>query len=88
MKIDGQDVLFRYKDYRDGNRWKTKRMPGVEFIGRFLQHCFHAPAPHPAVRLHGAARGGREARADSRATGSANAAKRSYASSRRRQLEG
>ena len=40
VEIDGQDVLFRYKDYRDGNQWKTKRMPGVEFIGRFLQHVF------------------------------------------------
>ena len=40
VKIDGQDVLFRYKDYRDGNQWKTNRMPGVEFIGRFLQHVF------------------------------------------------
>ncbi len=25
-KIDGDDVLFRYKDYRDENTWKTKRM--------------------------------------------------------------
>ena len=40
VAIEGEEVLFRYKDYRDGNQWKTKRMPGVEFIGRFLQHVF------------------------------------------------
>ena len=38
IRIDGEDVLFRYKDYRDGDQWKTKSMPGVEFIRRFLQH--------------------------------------------------
>lgn len=38
MAIEGDEVLFRYKDYKDGDQWKTKRMPGVEFIGRFLQH--------------------------------------------------
>ena len=36
--IEGDEVLFRYKDYRDGDQWKTKRMPGVEFIQRFLHH--------------------------------------------------
>jgi hypothetical protein len=38
VAIEGDEVLFRYKDYRDGDQWKTKRMPGVEFIHRFLQH--------------------------------------------------
>jgi hypothetical protein len=38
VAIEGEEVLFRYKDYKDGDQWKTKRMPGVEFIGRFLQH--------------------------------------------------
>ena len=38
MAIEGEEVLFRYKDYKDGDQWKTKRMPGVEFIRRFLQH--------------------------------------------------
>ena len=31
-------MLFRYKDYRDGGAWKTKWLPGVEFIERFLRH--------------------------------------------------
>jgi hypothetical protein len=38
LGIEGEDVLFRYKDYRDGNQWKTMSLPGVEFIGRFLTH--------------------------------------------------
>ena len=38
VAIEGDEVLFRYKDYKDGDQWKTARMPGVEFIGRFLQH--------------------------------------------------
>ena len=38
VAIEGEEVLFRYKDYKDNDQWKTKRMPGVEFIGRFLQH--------------------------------------------------
>ena len=38
MAIEGGQVLFRYKDYRDGDQWKTKGLPGVEFIRRFLLH--------------------------------------------------
>ena len=38
VAIEGDEVLFRYKDYKDGDQWKTARIPGVEFIGRFLQH--------------------------------------------------
>ena len=37
-EIDGNDVLFSYKDYRDGNQWKTMPMPGVVFLERFLRH--------------------------------------------------
>ena len=38
VAIEGEDVLFCYKDYRDKDQWKTERIPGVEFIGRFLLH--------------------------------------------------
>ena len=38
VAIEGEEVLFRYKDYRDADQWKTERITGVEFIGRFLQH--------------------------------------------------
>ena len=41
LSFDGKRwVGLPEKDYRDGNQWKTKCMPGVEFIGRFLQHVF------------------------------------------------
>ncbi len=38
LAIDGKEVLFRYRDRRDGNEWKTTSFPGVEFIERFLRH--------------------------------------------------
>jgi hypothetical protein len=38
LAIETGNVLFRYKDYRDANQWKTMALPGVEFIRRFLQH--------------------------------------------------
>ena len=38
VAIEGGQVLFRYKDYKDGDQWKTASLPGVEFIGRFLLH--------------------------------------------------
>ncbi len=38
LAIEHDGVLFRYKDYRDGGAWKTKWLPGVEFIERFLRH--------------------------------------------------
>ena len=38
LGIVGSDVLLRCKDYRDGGQWKTRRIDGVEFLGRFLQH--------------------------------------------------
>ena len=38
LGIQGNQVLLRYKDYRDGNRWKVKAIDGVQFIRRFLRH--------------------------------------------------
>jgi len=38
IAIEGDQVLFSYKDYRDGGQWKTTELHGVEFIRRFLQH--------------------------------------------------
>ena len=38
LAIDGEQVLFRYRDHRDGGEWKTTSFPGVEFIERFLRH--------------------------------------------------
>lgn len=36
--IDGDTVNLRYKDYADGNRWKTLPLQGDELIRRFLLH--------------------------------------------------
>ena len=38
LEIEGDKVLLRYKDYRDGNRWKVEAIDGVEFTRRFLRH--------------------------------------------------
>jgi hypothetical protein len=35
--MDHTHVTFRYKD-RDADIWRTMRLPGVEFLRRFLQH--------------------------------------------------
>jgi hypothetical protein len=47
---DGK-VTFRWKDYSDGNREKTMRLPAVEFIRRFLQHVL--PARFVRIRHYG-----------------------------------
>jgi len=38
LSIDDRKVRFRWKDYRDGDRWKTMSLDGAEFIRRFLVH--------------------------------------------------
>jgi hypothetical protein len=38
LAVDAQQVTFRYRDYRDGNRRKTLRLDGTEFVRRFLLH--------------------------------------------------
>lgn len=38
LGVDNEGVLLRYKDYRDGNRHKTLRLAGEEFVRRFLLH--------------------------------------------------
>jgi hypothetical protein len=35
--LDHQAVTIRYKQ-RQSNRWRTSRIPGLEFMRRFLQH--------------------------------------------------
>lgn len=47
---DGR-VVFRYKDYADGNRWKTMSLMGVEFIRRFLLHVL--PRGFMRIRHYG-----------------------------------
>ncbi len=37
LGMDDTHVTFRWKD-RDSDSWRTQRLPGVEFLRRFLQH--------------------------------------------------
>jgi hypothetical protein len=37
LDVNEEEVVFRWKDYRDGKK-KTMRLPGIEFIRRFLLH--------------------------------------------------
>jgi hypothetical protein len=47
---DGQ-VMFRYKDYRDGDAQKTMTLPAEEFIRRFLMHVL--PLGFHRIRYYG-----------------------------------
>ena len=38
VAIQGEEVLFRYRDHRAGGVWRTTSLPGVEFLERFLWH--------------------------------------------------
>jgi len=48
--MDDTHVTFRYKD-RDADVWRTMRLPGVEFLRRFLQHVL--PRGFHKVRYYG-----------------------------------
>ena len=47
IAMDGDHVLFRYKDYAQGSIWRTCRLTAEEFIRRFLQHVL----PRRFVRI-------------------------------------
>ena len=36
--MQGEDVLFRYKDYKRDGQWFTDQIHATEFIRRFLLH--------------------------------------------------
>lgn len=38
ISMENGMVTFKWRDYRDGNRWKTMRVSAEEFIRRFLIH--------------------------------------------------
>jgi len=48
--MDDTHVTFRYKDH-DADVWRTVRLPGVEFLRRFLQHVL--PRGFHKVRYYG-----------------------------------
>ena len=51
LDIDGDRVLFKYKDYRDHNQQKGTWIEGVELIHRFLQHLLPPRFRH--IRCYG-----------------------------------
>ena len=50
LDMDQTHVTFRWKD-RNANGWRTERLPGVEFLRRFLQHVL--PRGFHKVRYYG-----------------------------------
>jgi hypothetical protein len=50
LGMDQSHVTFRWKD-RSANGWRTERLPGVEFLRRFLQHVL--PRGFHKVRYYG-----------------------------------
>jgi hypothetical protein len=50
LAVDQTHVTFRYKD-RKAEAWRTKRLPGIEFLRRFLQHVL--PRGFHKVRYYG-----------------------------------
>jgi len=50
LGMDQTHVTFRFKD-RDTDTWRTQRLPGVEFLRRFLQHVL--PRGFHKVRYYG-----------------------------------
>jgi hypothetical protein len=50
LQMDDTHVTFRHKG-RDANIWRTIRLPGVEFLRRFLQHVL--PRGFHKVRYYG-----------------------------------
>jgi hypothetical protein len=51
LDIQGDQVLFQYKDYRDNNQQKETWIEGVELIRRFLQHLLPPGFRH--IRRYG-----------------------------------
>lgn len=49
--LEGDEVRFRWKDYRDGNQQKTMSLPATEFIRRFLIHVL--PDGFHRIRYYG-----------------------------------
>jgi hypothetical protein len=50
LEMDQTHVSFRWKD-RESDAWRIERLPGVEFLGRFLQHVL--PRGFHKVRYYG-----------------------------------
>jgi hypothetical protein len=51
IKLENNNVFFRWKDYRDHNLWKSMELTGEEFIRRFLMHIL--PSGFYKIRYFG-----------------------------------
>ena len=51
LDIDNDQVSFKWRDYRDNNRWKIMTIPALEFIRRFLMHVL--PSGFMKIRHYG-----------------------------------
>lgn len=51
LELDGDQVVYRYKQYRKNGRWCTGRMHGVELVRRFTQHIL--PPGFVRIRYYG-----------------------------------
>jgi hypothetical protein len=51
LKIENGQVSFKWRDYKDGNRWKIMTVSAFEFIRRFLQHVL--PQGFMKIRHYG-----------------------------------
>jgi hypothetical protein len=53
LRMDDTHVTYRWKD-RNAGVWRTVRLPGVEFLRRFLEHVL--PRGFHKVRYYGRVR--------------------------------
>jgi len=51
LSIDNGNVSFKWRDYRDNNRWKVMTVTAFEFIRRFLMHVL--PQRFVKIRHYG-----------------------------------
>lgn len=51
LKIENGMVSFKWRDYRDGSRWKVMEISAEEFIRRFLMHIL--PTGFMKIRHYG-----------------------------------
>jgi hypothetical protein len=51
LDIDGDEVKFTWRDYRDNNQQKTMTLTADQFIGRFLLHVL--PNGFHRIRYNG-----------------------------------
>ena len=51
LKLEGEQVTFRYKDYADAHQHKTMTLDALEFLRRFVQHVL--PKGFMKIRHYG-----------------------------------